>query len=159
MLTTESPRTPSSGVAAIGAVAALVLGFAALTALAVGILAGPGEGYGVLAGAVLAVAVLASGTASVAVVAAILPSLSLVVALLTYGLQLVVLLVVLLAVERSEVGPEVLSQRWLGGAVIVTTLVWSAVQVVVTTRRRVPLDLAPARPPVSHDDQAGARAA
>lgn len=119
----------------------------AVLAVAGAAVAAPFEGRaaaaGALVGAALVVAVLAGGGLALDAVAGLMPAASLLVALLTFTLQVVVLLLALVALERSGLLGATLDREWLGGAVIVTTMTWLAVQVRQHMTARVPVyDLA-----------------
>lgn len=101
--------------AAMGAVGAVVAGLAV----------GAPAARGVVVGTVLVVVVFATGMAITQAAAALSPALSLLVALLTYVLQLVLLVVVLVSLERSDLLESTLDRGWIGGTLIIGTLVWS----------------------------------
>ncbi len=157
-MTTETTRHPVTGVVApaeaLGAGAGLIrVGTArslAVTALAVVLLGaamavagaavdGRPAAFGAVLGTVLAVLVLGGGAFVLDVVAGVLPVASLLVALLTYVLQLLVLGMVLLALERSGLLGADLDRQWVGGALIVATLGWLVVATTAFARRRVPV--------------------
>ena len=123
-----------------------VLVGAALVALSVGLaLAGIGAmvsgnpaAYGALAGTVLTTLVLFGGSLVVDLVAGVLPAASLLVALLTYTLQLVLLGVAFLALQRSEALRDLVDRAWVGFGVIAVTVAWMVAQILLTTRRRIP---------------------
>ena len=84
--------------------------------------------------------------------AAFAPAASLLVAVLTYGLQVVLLGVVLLALRRSGALHGPVDAHWLAGLVVVGTLVWSAALVRAHLRSRRPVFDLPSEGP-----EAGAR--
>jgi ATP synthase protein I len=138
-MTTESPRTaPTGGGSALlgAALVALVAGL--LLALLGAIVGGSPAAYGALVGTLVVVAVFALGAGVVHVAAGLVPAASLLVALLTYTLQVLLLAVVFLAIERSGLADDALDRRWLSGAVIVGTLAWIVTQIVLATRLRLP---------------------
>ena len=96
---------------------------------------GSSAAYGVLVGAVAVVVVFSFGMAVTHAAAALSPAMSLLVALLTYLLQLVLLVVVLTSLERSGLLGATLDREWIGGTIIVGTLVWSWALVRAATRR------------------------
>ena len=119
-------------------IAPAVVGTATLAlcgAVVAGLTSGADGAWGVVVGAVTTVAVFSLGMSITHVVATLSPALSLLVALLTYALQLVLLVLVLVGLERSTLLDEVLDRRWIGGTVIVGTLVWSAALVRSDVRR------------------------
>ena len=156
-MTTESPRnTPTGGGSALlgAALVALVAGL--LLVLVGAILGGAPAAYGALAGTLIVVGVFALGAGVVHVAAGLVPAASLLVALLTYTLQVLLLAVVFLAIERSGLLDDALDRRWLAGAVIVGTLAWIVTQIVLATRLRLPAyDLGD--PEVHDRPEAGAR--
>lgn len=115
---------------------AATLAAAALTEGSSGVL-------GVCVGLGLTVVVFGFGMSLTAAVARLTPALSLLVALLTYALQLLVLLMVLTALERSDLLEGTLDREWLGGSVIVATVVWTTVLALYHSRSvaREPADL------------------
>lgn len=100
-------------------------GLAAVGAVVAGLVGGAPAAWGVVVGAVTVVAVFALGMGITQTVATLSPALSLVVALLTYLLQLVTLVVVLAALERSTLLDTTLDRVWIGATVIVGTVMWS----------------------------------
>lgn len=137
-------RTRESGVSLVlrGAAVTVVLG--GLAALGGVLAAGAPAGYGVLVGTGLVAVVCTGGALVVVAVTHVAPAASLLVAMLTYVLQVVVLLLAFVLLERSGLLESGLDRQWLGGAVIGATMVWLASQVVTTIRARVPAyDLAP----------------
>ena len=130
--------TRETGVAVLlgGGVATAALG--TVIALVAWQVAGPDAGYGVLVGTGMVVAVCTGGALVVVAVTSTAPTASLLVAMLTYTLQVVLLLVAFVALERSGLLESQLDREWLGGAVIGATLLWLATQVLNTFRARVP---------------------
>ncbi|WP_447646565.1 hypothetical protein [Nocardioides zeae] len=63
----------------------------------------------------------------------------LLVSVLTYTLNVVLVLLALIAVQRSGLTDDALSAPWLGGAIVVGALVWTVAHVAVTVRARIPL--------------------
>ncbi len=124
-------RTASGAGAALVVVGALVLVGAPVAAL----VAGSAAAWGVTVGAVVVVVVFGFGMSITHAVAALSPALSLLVALMTYALQLVLLVVALLALERSGLLATTLDRGWVGGTIIVGTLVWSSALVRVAMHR------------------------
>lgn len=94
--------------------------------------------YGALAGGLIAVLVFAGGAFAVDLVSRIMPTASLMVALTTYTLQVVVLALVFVLLNRSGALDEALSAGWLAAAVIACTLAWMLAQIVLTMRQRIP---------------------
>lgn len=141
---TTTRTTRASGVTLLLRSGAVTLVLGALLAGIGAALDGRAAALGALVGTGLVVAVCAGGSLLVNAVAGLLPSASLLFALLTYTLQVVLLLVAFLALERSGLVGAELDRRWLGGAAIVATLQWLVAQVVLTFRTRIPAyDLGP----------------
>ena len=137
-MTTEGPATAPSGTG----VRVEGLGLASLTVTAVGVLVtvlallldGSAAALGAAAGALLVVSFFTFGAFSVNLVATVAPRASMLFALMTYTLQVLLLAVVLVAVGRSDLAPETLDPRWLGGTVMVGTLAWMAALLVGALR-------------------------
>lgn len=147
-MTTETRSAPRDrGTAALvrTTVATALLGLVA--ALLGAATSGSAAAYGALVGALLVVAVFGFGTFTVNAVAAIMPAASLLVALLTYTLQVVAMALAFVALSGSGLLGETLDRAWLGGTVIAGTLGWMAVQVVLSTSRRIPIYDLPEHPP------------
>jgi ATP synthase protein I len=136
--------TRGSGVGVLlrGAGATAVLG---LLAGVVGwAVAGAPAGLGVVVGVGLVLAVCVGGSLLVNAVAGVMPTASLLVALLTYALQVLVLLLAFLGLERSGLLEDDLARGWVGGGAVAATLAWLVAQVWLTLRSRVPAyDLGP----------------
>lgn len=147
-MTTETrPVTRDWGTAALVkttlATALLGLGVTVVGALAVGSAAA----YGAAMGTALVVAVFGFGTFTVNAVAALMPAASLMVALLTYTLQLVAMALAFVSLSKSGLFDETVDRTWLGCTVIACTLMWTMVQLVLSTSRRIPIyDLPDPRP-------------
>lgn len=141
-MTTEgpAPRPPGTGVRVEGlglATVAVATTGGALAGLGA-LLAGAAAALGAALGAALVVGFFAFGALSVNLVAGIAPRISMVVALMTYTLQVLLLALALVALARSELAPGTIDPRWLGGAVLVGTLVWMSALIVGTLRAGVP---------------------
>ena len=111
-MTTASPRsTATSGASVLfgAALAALVTG---LGVTLIGAFAGGAPAaYGALAGTLLVVGVFFLGAGFVHIAAGLVPAASLLVALLTYTLQLLVLALVLVGLDRSGLLDDALDRR------------------------------------------------
>lgn len=134
---TKDPRSSGARVLLGAALAALVLGAAAVIVGA--LVDGSAAAYGALVGTVLVLAVLGFGSVVVDTVAGAMPGASLLVALLTYTLQVVLMGLVLAALTSSGLLDDTLDRQWLAGTVIGGTFGWLAVQLVLTTRMRIPV--------------------
>jgi ATP synthase protein I len=131
--------TRDSGVAVLLGGLAVTVGLGVLTAVVAGLASGAPAAGGVVVGVLVVALVCVGGSLLVNAVAGVLPAASLLVALLTYTLQVMVLLLVFVALERSDLLGEQLDREWLGGAAIGATLAWLVTQVVLTFRRRIPV--------------------
>lgn len=139
-MTTRSKQDPRSSGARVllgAALAALVLGVA--TALTGALAAGSAAAYGALVGTALVLVVLGFGSVVVDAVAGVMPTASLLVALLTYTLQVVLMGLVLIALSGSGLLDDTLDREWLAGTVIGGTFGWLGVQLILTTRMRIPV--------------------
>lgn len=143
-MTTESQH-PRRGAMAPGGARVLLGSAAAAAAAGLGlallgaVVDGTDAGLGALLGAALVVSVLGLGAATVGLVAGLAPSASLLVALLTYALQVLVIGLALLVLDRSGLLGGALARGWLAGGVVAGTLVWSLAQVLLAARVRVPV--------------------
>ena len=96
--------------------------------------AGPPQALGAVLGAGLMTAFYLLGTVTVALVTAYAPRASLLVALLTYVLQVAALALVLAEVQASEEAGTAVDVAWVGGAVVVATVLWLVLLVVRALR-------------------------
>ena len=135
---TRTGLSPLLGAVGAGAVAVLVL------VLAASVTAGRPAVVGAATGGVLTLVVFALGVAVVGAVARLMPAASMLVALMTYVLQLLVLALCVVAIDRAGVTGETLSRGWFAAGVISVTLLWLVGQVVAATRQRIPLYDTPA---------------
>jgi hypothetical protein len=147
-MTTESKQDtrqvhPAGVSPLLGASVAGAVAVAALSAVAA-LVDGERGIAGASAGGLLTLAVFVLGIGLVNLTARVLPAASLLVALLTYTLQLLVLAVAVVALERSGVADEDLSRGWFAASVIAVTVLWLVGQVLAATRQRIPaFDVAP----------------
>lgn len=144
-MTTESLQHPrsSAGFPLLGAV--LVTGLVgAVVVLVAALVAGAPGAAGAAIGVAMVLGVLGLGSAVVQAVASLVPAAALLVELLTYTLQVLLLLVAFVALERSGVLGEEVSRGWLASALVTGTLGWQIAHVVGAVRARIPLDLATA---------------
>lgn len=146
MMTTERPARSADRRAVPPSGARLLLRSAAATALlglvgavVAALVDDRAAALGVVVGAALAAVVLAGGSLALDGVARLLPAASLLVALLTFTLQVVLVLLALVALERSGLLGGSLDRQWLGGALIGATLIWLVVQLRLHTISRVPV--------------------
>ncbi|WP_323794309.1 hypothetical protein, partial [Nocardioides sp.] len=103
-----------------------------------------------LVGTAVVVGVLFSGALVVTVVADLMPAASLMVALMTYTLQMVLLAAVLIPLSDTSWAADNLTAGWLAAAVISGALIWTAAQVLLATRVRIPVYDLPAAEPTPH---------
>lgn len=130
--------TRESGVTLLLRSGAVPLVVGGLIALVGWLVQGAAAGLGALVGTGLVVVVCAGGALLVNAVAGALPSASLLVALLTYTLQVLLLVVAFVALERSGLLDGYLDRMWVGASAIAATLEWLVAQVVLTFRTRIP---------------------
>lgn len=144
-MTTESkqaPATSGSGVLLGSAVIALVA--VLLLAVVAAVTTGWTGLAATLLGGGVAVAAFLSGSLVVNTVAGIAPALSLLFALTTYLVQVLALGLFFAVIGDSGLIGPTLHAGWLGGAIIVVTMVWLSAQVALFSRARIPVyDLAP----------------
>jgi ATP synthase protein I len=139
---TTTPRFRAFGRPRSGG--ALVIGTAAFAALVGGAIAAAGfltsspAGWGALAGAAVTAFVFTFGTLTVHLVATLLPSAAMLVALLTYTLQVVLVLVIFLGLQRADMIGDELAPAWLAAGVIGVTVAWTIGQLVLFSRARIP---------------------
>ncbi|TNM47159.1 hypothetical protein FHP29_03015 [Nocardioides albidus] len=133
MLTTET-RTHRvvMRAALVAAVAAVLL------VLVAALVAGSAAALGAAVGGVVAVGVFAFGSLSVELVARLMPAASLLFALLTYTLQVVLMALVFVALNRSGLLGEELDGTWVGVAIILGAFVWMTAQILLATTARIP---------------------
>jgi hypothetical protein len=148
-MTTESraiPRRSSlvPGVRVVARAAAITALAGAVLAVVAAVVHGAEAAAAAAVGAGLVVLVVSFGTLSLHVVASAMPAASLLVALVTYVTQLAIVLLVFLAITRSDVFADDRSRAWLAAAMVLATLVWTAAHLVLTARERAPyFDLPP----------------
>ena len=138
----------------------LTLAGAAVAGVVGALVDGSAAAWGVLLGALVLVGFFVGGTLTTHAVATVAPTLSLLVALLTYTLQVVVLGLLFVGLQRSGLLEDAVDRRWLGGTVVVGTLGWTWALVVAATRQRIPhyhtpSDLAKSREGASSEAQEG----
>lgn len=139
VLRTVGPVVVATGILAV--VGASVVGSPAALGAAVG-------------GGIL-VLVLGASTLMMDVVASLASGPVVLVGLVTYAFHIALVLVALIALNRSGLTDSTLDGRWVGGAVVLGAVVWSICQVVVTARTRIPIYDLPDQP-VDSPDRPGA---
>jgi hypothetical protein len=132
MQVTRRGASPLLGAGVAGALAVVVL------AVVGGVVDGAPGVTGALVGGGLTLAVFALGVGLVDVAARVLPAASLMVALLTYTLQLLVLAIAGVVLDRSGLAGDEVSRGWFAAGVIAVTVLWLLGQVVAATRQRIP---------------------
>jgi ATP synthase protein I len=152
-MTTETAGTQriprSRGVAALVGAAAAALVAGLVVSLVGALTSGEAAAYGALVGTGFVVAIFAFGSFAVNVVATVMPAASLLFAMVTYTLQVVLMALVFVALNRSGALDGTLDREWLAGAVIAGAGCWMVGQIVAATRARIPVYDLP-------DDRAGA---
>lgn len=134
---TERPRDPGMRVLGGATLAGLVV--SALTTLVAALAGEPGAVAGAAVGGFSLTVVMAFGTFIVHVAANVVPSLSLLVAIMTYALQITLMVAFFLLLARSGELESSIDGAWLVGGVVVASLTWSAVQIWLSSRARIPL--------------------
>lgn len=138
---TERPRDPGARV--LAGVTALALGVAVVVTGLGALLGGSDAAAGAAAGAFPVVVVMAFGTYVVHVAARAVPALSLLVALMTYVLQIVLMGAFFLLLVRSGAldgsGDGAADAVWLIVGVVIASMTWSAAQIWLSSRARIPL--------------------
>ena len=159
-MTTDAPRTGQadrdSGASVLVGAGAAALGLGLAATLLGAFLSGSAAALGALVGTVIVVGVLGFGSFVVNVVAGLMPTMALMVAMLTYTLQVVLMGLVFAALSASGLLDSDIDRRWLAGAVIAGTGIWLVSQIVLTTRRRIPVYDLPAQV-AAHPAQGGER--
>ncbi|MDQ3615795.1 MAG: hypothetical protein M3393_04060 [Actinomycetota bacterium] len=113
---------------------------AGLTAVLVSALvAGAPAALGAAIAVVMVCLFFALGAMVLDVVTTVAPAASLLVALLTYTLNVVLVGIAFISLSHSGALAGPVDAQWLGGTVIVCTLVWTLAQVVSSTRTRQPV--------------------
>lgn len=144
---TTDHRSPSAlrGTGTLVGAAVVTLVLVVLVALAGALLAGTPAATGALAGGAVVLAVWCLGLFSVHVVSHVMPGAALMFALFTYGLQLAVMTLALVALTGSDLD---FHDGWLVAGVIVAVGGWVVTQLALSVRARIPaydVDL-PVRP-------------
>lgn len=136
-MTTETPGngTPARGVSVLGPLVSTGLVGAAAVVLGASV-SGTSAAAGAAIGAAMVCLFFGFGAVVLGVVARVAPETSLLIALLTYLLKVVAIGLVFVALTRSGALDRGIDGQWLGGAIIVCTLVWIAAQVIATVRSR-----------------------
>lgn len=152
---TTDHRSPSAlrGTGTLVGAATVTLVLVALVALAGALVAGTLAATGALAGGVVVLGVWCLGLFSVHVVSHVMPGAALMFALFTYGLQLAVMTLALVALSGSDLD---FHHGWFVAGVIVAVGGWVVTQLVLSVRARIPaydVDL----PAPSAASEAGAR--
>jgi ATP synthase protein I len=156
------PGTPAKAVrigpdVLVAAGSPLLLGVLAVVLAA--LVSGAPGALGAGAGAAMVLVFFGFSAMVVSVVASVSPSASLLVALLTYTLQVVLVALVFVALQRSGQLDSTVDRNWLGGVVVAATVVWLSAQVLCAVRARQPLYDLPVRGPQQgrDDHEASAR--
>jgi ATP synthase protein I len=123
---------------------AVVLTAGAVAVLVAALTTGAAGAWGVLVGLGLLVGFYLFGLGTVQATSAVAPTISLLVALLTYTLQVVLLGLAFVVLQRSGLLDDAVDRRWLSGTVVTGTLLWTTSLVRSATRQRIPLYHTPA---------------
>lgn len=134
---TERPRDPGMRVLGGATLAGFVV--SALATLVAALVGEPGAVAGAAVGGFSLTVVMAFGTFVVHVAANAVPSLSLLVAIMTYALQIALMVAFFLLLARSGELERSIDGPWLVAGVVVASLTWSAVQIWLSSRARIPL--------------------
>ena len=126
--TTPGPLVFAAGVTMV--VGVLVVVLAALTG-------GEPALYGALVGTGIALVVFSFGAFAVDAVARLMPVASLLVAMLTYTMQVLLMLVVFVGLNRAGVLDDSLDREWLGGSIIIAVLAWTFAQLTASAKARI----------------------
>ncbi len=145
--TATTPRDPGFRALVRAALVTILVGLA--ITLVAALTAGSDAAWGALVGTVLVAGVFGFGSFTVNLVATVVPAAALLVALLTYVLQVLVMGLVFVGLNRSGLLDEAIDRAWVGGTVIAGTIAWLAVQVVVATTRRIPVYDLPEQAPAT----------
>ncbi|KAA1420844.1 hypothetical protein F0U44_00375 [Nocardioides humilatus] len=128
--------TTTHGPLAVAAAATTVVGVLLVAVAAIA--SDAPAAYGALVGTLIALVVFSFGAFAVDAVARLMPVASLLVAMLTYTMQVLLMLVVFVGLNRADVLDRDLDRSWLGGAIIVAVLVWSFAQLLASVKVRIP---------------------
>jgi ATP synthase protein I len=137
-MTTESKQDTRPGASVL--LGAGVAGGGAVVVLAIvaWVVDGAPGVTGALVGGGLTLTVFVLGIGLVSVVARALPAASLMVALLTYTLQVLVLALAVVVLDRAGLAGDEVSRGWFAAGVIAVTVLWLLGQVLAATRQRIP---------------------
>ncbi|GGD29167.1 hypothetical protein [Nocardioides daphniae] len=139
-MTTESNDRPrDAGLRILGGVMLVALGAAVVVTVVGALLGGSPGAAGAAAGAFSVALVMGFGTYVVHVVAKAVPALSLMMALMTYVLQIVMVGAFFLVLVRSGDLGDSVDGPWLVAGVVVASLTWSAAQIWLSSRARIPM--------------------
>lgn len=128
--------TTTSGPLALAAAVTAVVGV--LVVLVAALTGGRPAASGALVGTGIALLVFSFGAFAVDAVARLMPVASLLVAMLTYTMQVLLMLVVFVGLNRSGALDDSLDREWLGGSIIVAVLAWTFAQLTASTKARIP---------------------
>lgn len=139
-MTTEMNRRPGDpGLRVLGLTTAAAFGAAGLVTLLAWAVGGTDAVGGAAAGAFALAVVMSFGTFVVHSAAAAMPGLSLLIALMTYALQIVMIGAFFLVLKRSGALGDTVDGTWLVVGVVVGSLTWSASQIWLSARARIPM--------------------
>ena len=142
--TSSTRETRSRGTNALGQALAATLVVGLLVAAAGLIFADGAAGRGAAVAVAIVLVVFGLGAVAVNYVARVLPSAALMIAMTTYALQVVLMALVFVSLERSDLLDSELDRDWLGATLIIVAFTWMTAQILTTTRARIPVyDLPP----------------
>ncbi len=110
-----------------------------MLALVGAVVSGQSAFAGALTGALAVLGVFTFGTFTLNLVARVMPGLSLIFALLTYSLQVLLVGVFLLALDRAGALGDELSRSWTAAGIVGVTLAWTFGQILFVVKARIPL--------------------
>lgn len=139
-MTTETTRSSRiSGVPTLISAGVISVAIGAAIALLGLIVSGSPAALGAAVGTVIVIVVFLAGSLLVDLTARVMPAASLLIALLTYTLQVAAVGLIFAALDRSGTLDDHFSRPWVAAGVIAAALVWMVAQIVLTTRRRIPV--------------------
>lgn len=134
--------TPAGSVARAALLGTLLAGLAAV--LLAALVSGSPAAWGAGVAASMVCLFFTLGAVVLDVATRLAPATSLLVALLTYTLQVVLIGLVFVSLQRSGALAGPVDAQWLGGTVIACTLVWITIQIGFSARaRQLAYDLPP----------------
>lgn len=137
--TSSTRETRSRGTNALGQALAATLVIGLLVAVAGLIFADGAAARGAAVAVAIVLVVFGFGAVAVDYVARVLPSAALMIAMTTYALQVVLMALVFVSLERSDLLDSELDRDWLWATLIIVAFTWMTAQILTTTRARIPV--------------------